>query len=415
MMFFHELGESVRIALEQLQAHKTRSALTTLGVVIGIVAVTLMGVAIRGIDVGFSNSMNMIGSDIFYVEKWPWEGDDEWWNIRSRPDIKVEYAQQLNEMIAQTTDSQLTLAVPTIARGGNVRYQENSVEGVWIIGSTDKYILTNTASYEEGRFFTEAEATTGASVCVIGYDIARELFPGVSPVGQKVRIRRADFTVIGVFARQGSFLGLFSFDKQAVVPLPAMRKISNRHWGAEIRVKMASGAQLEDARDELTGLMRRVRGLMPDEENDFAINQTQAFENTLGPIKRGIALAGLFITGLSLFVGAIGIMNITFVSVKERTREIGTRRALGARRRAILLQFLTESVSVCLLGGMIGLLLTFLLKLGLAKALPNFPLELSAGLIAVAVLVSVVTGIVSGLAPAWTASRLDPATALRHE
>ncbi len=415
MIFYHELAESVRIALEQLGAHKMRSALTTLGVVIGIVAVTLMGVAIRGIDIGFNNSMNMIGSDIFYVEKWPWEGNDEWWNIRTRPDIKVEYAEQLNEMIAAAGDSKLALAVPTIARPSTIRYQDKSVEGIWIIGTNENYVLTNTATYREGRFFTEAESKSNASVCVIGHDVAQELFPGISPIGQKVRIRRADFTVIGVFARQGSFLGLFSFDKQTVIPLGSMQKISHRHWGAEIRVKMAAGATVEEARDELTGWMRRIRGLMPDEEDDFAINQTQAFENTLGPIKTGIAVAGFIITSLSLFVGAIGIMNITFVSVKERTREIGTRRALGARRRAILLQFLTESVSVCLLGGIIGLALTYLLKITLAGLLPNFPLELSPALILTAVLISVFTGVASGFVPAWTASRLDPATALRHE
>ena len=161
--------------------------------------------------------------------------------------------------------------------------------------------------------------------------------------------------------------------------------------------------------------MRRVRGLPPEKKDDFSINEQQAFKSTLDPIKNSIAMAGLFITGLSLFVGAIGIMNITFVSVKERTKEIGTRKALGARRRTILLQFLIESTALCLLGGLIGLTFAYLMCFGIGKAFPSFPIQFSFGLVFASMFVSVLTGLVSGFAPAWSASRLDPVTALRYE
>src|SRR5207249_3812459 len=167
--------------------------------------------------------------------------------------------------------------------------------------------------------------------------------------------------------------------------------------------------------DELTGLMRRVRGLPAEKKNDFDINEQQAFKSTLDPVKNSIAIAGLFITGLSLFVGAIGIMNITFVSVKERTKEIGTRKALGARRRTILMQFLIESTSICILGGLSGLVFAYFLCVGIGKAFPSFPVQFSLGLVLVGMFVSVLTGLVSGFAPAWSASRLDPVTALRYE
>ena len=223
------------------------------------------------------------------------------------------------------------------------------------------------------------------------------------------------FQVIGVVVKQGEFLGLFSFDNQAIIPLTAFQKYFGARRGAELRVKVKDKTQLTAAKEELTGAMRRVRGQLPAERDNFSLNESQAFKAQLDPVKQGIAMAGLFITGLSLFVGAIGIMNITFVSVKERTKEIGTRKALGARRRSILLQFLIEAVSICLIGGVAGMIVSFGMFLGVRSAAPSFPVEFSADLVLVSMLVSVITGIVSGFAPAWGASRLDPVVALRYE
>jgi putative ABC transport system permease protein len=199
------------------------------------------------------------------------------------------------------------------------------------------------------------------------------------------------------------------------LPLGAFNKYFSSKSESDVRVKVKDKRKLADAKDELTGLMRRVRGLQPEVKDDFSVNEQQAFKSTLDPVKNSIAVAGLFITGLSLFVGAIGIMNITFVSVKERTKEIGTRKALGARRRTILLQFLIESTALCLLGGFIGLALAYLMCFGIGKAFPSFPIHFSLGLVFASMIVSVATGLVSGFAPAWTASRLDPVVALRYE
>jgi len=182
-----------------------------------------------------------------------------------------------------------------------------------------------------------------------------------------------------------------------------------------IRVKIKEQTRVTEAKEELLGMMRRIRGITPGKEEDFSINEQRAFKSQLDPIKNGIAVAGIFITGMSLFVGAIGIMNITFVSVKERTREIGLRKALGARRQTILMQFLIESVMICLIGGVTGLGITLFITFAIGQLLPSFPIQLSFDLVFASLAVSVITGIISGLAPAVTASKLDPADSLRYE
>ncbi len=413
--FLYELTESWKIAASQMLANKTRSMLTALGVIIGIVAVTLMGTAITGIQAGFDKSMSILGDDVLYVSQFPWTPGRDWWRYRDRREIKTEYADTINRLIEATPNSNLIVAVPTSNILRSVKHDDNQVSNIFIQGTTADYPLISVVDFEEGRFFNELETKSAANVCLLGYDVADALFPGASPVGKEVLINGQSFKVLGVGARQGSFLGLFSLDSIVIVPLPSFKKYFSAKSESDVRVKMKDKTKLTEAKDELTGLMRRVRALPPEKKNDFDINEQQAFKSTLDPVKNSIAIAGLFITGLSLFVGAIGIMNITFVSVKERTKEIGTRKALGARRRTILLQFLIESTALCLVGGLIGLMFAYAMCFGIGQAFPSFPIQFSVSLVLISVFVSVLTGLVSGFAPAWSASRLDPVTALRYE
>ena len=409
-----EITESFRIAFAQIRANKLRSALTALGVIIGIVAVSLMGTAIKGIDAGVDRSLSGFGDDLLYVTKWPWSDRQEWWRYRNRKPIKVEYAQKINDWIAEHPDSALKRAIPAAERMSTVVRGEYRVSMIYTLGTTEDYARAIRSDMTQGRFFSDLEAEAGRNVCVIGYDIADALFPNESAVGRTIRVRGQNLEVVGVAARQGSFLGIWSWDSMVVLPLNTFRRYFSSGDNGQLRVQAVPG-RMTEARDELRGLMRRLRQLGPEEKDDFEINEQGAIRQQLDPIKNGIALAGLFITGLALFVGAIGIMNITYVSVKERTREIGTRKALGARRRTILLQFLIEAVSICLVGGIFGLALAGGLAALVAAVAPAFPLVFSTGLVVVGLVISVLTGVFSGFAPAWQASKLDPVVALRYE
>lgn len=413
-LLYFELSESLRIAFTQIRANKLRSALTALGVIIGIVAVTLMGTAIKGIDAGVDRSFSGFGDDLLYVSKWPWRDVDDWWNFRNRRPVRHTYARQINDWIADNPGSALKLAVPTVNRGTTVIRGENRLNNIWTLGTTADYARIARSEMKEGRFFSDFEGQSGANVAVIGYDVADALFPNEPAVGKTIRIRDQNFTILGVAARQGSFLGLFSWDSMLAMPITTYRRYYRVNDDSEIRVQVADG-RMAEARDELRGLVRRIRQLEPEQRDDFEINEQGTIRAQLDPIKNGIAMAGLFITGLALFVGAIGIMNITYVSVKERTREIGTRKALGARRRTILLQFLIEAVTICFIGGVAGLLVARGLTLIVAAVAPAFPLVYSLGLVLTGLVISVLTGIVSGFAPAWSASKLDPVVALRYE
>ena len=414
--FYYELIESCRIARDQILANKMRSLLTALGVIIGIIAVTLMGTAILGIDAGVESSLAGFGDDVLYVTKWPWaDRVDDWSVYRNRRQVYVEYAQRINEWIAEHPDCPLKLAMPIAQRMITVIRGEYRVNSIALQGMNEDFPRMMRADMKEGRFFSEFEAQRGVNVVILGFDVADALFPQESPLGQQVQIGDQRFNVLGVAARQGSFLGSFSWDSMVIMPINTFRRlypIVRVYTDVRVQVDVA---RMDEAREELRGLMRRIRQLRPEQKDDFEINSQQVIRERLDPIKQGITIAGLFITGLSLFVGAIGIMNITYVSVKERTKEIGTRKALGARRRTILLQFLIEAVSICLIGGGVGVAAAWGLASLVGRISETFPLVFSAGLMTVALGISVFTGVISGFAPAWQASKLDPVDALRYE
>ncbi len=405
-----EIKESFLIAIRAIRANKIRSALTMLGIFIGITVVVLMTTAIKGIDNSFQKGISALGSDVLYISKWQWFSNTDWWKMRNRRQITMEEFQKYKSM------AKLPLAVaPTTATNQNLKYKSNSVNSVFVTGSDADYIKTTNFTFDQGRFFTEIESNGARNVVVLGNTVASNLFPHGNAVGNDIKIGPVSYRVVGVLSVQGSFiLGSFNPDNQAYVPIGTIFKYfqDERHQSITINIRAASPALLEDTKDEAEGIFRKVRGLSFNQPSDFSINQQEALIDNYNKVVGVIQIAGLFITGLSLFVGAIGIMNIMFVSVRERTKEIGLRKAIGARKSAILAQFLLESAIICLVGGIIGLIAAILLSFLVNQFIPT---SIQYSVVILAIVVSLITGLISGFAPAYTAAKMDPVEALRFE
>ena len=401
LLFF----ENFFISLSAVFANKTRSILTALGIIIGVFSVTMMGTLISGLDKTFESSMSMLGRDILYISRYEWFGDMEWWEVRNRPRMRTEYVQKVKQR------SKYALAVaPVMQRGASLSYGEKETR-TEIFGTNEDYMKTITANIVEGRFFSQNEDRSGSRVTIIGFGIKEAFFGEKDPIGKYIKIDNEKFRVIGVLEKQGKFLGLFSTDKQAILPIGAYNRVFSKRGWMRLSIKIPE-KKIEEGLDEIYSVMRHIRGLKPNQKNDFAINQTKAFEKNYNMLKIAIGGTGTFITLLSLIVGGIGVMNIMFVSVKERTREIGVRKAIGATKGMILGQFLMEAISICLIAGLLGLVISYVFSILLNQV---FPSTLNMRLAGFSIFISILVGVISGIIPSYRAANLDPIDSLRYE
>lgn len=405
-----ELKEGLSIAFWAIRANKARAVLTTLGIVIGVASVVLMSTAIKGIDTSFQTGISSLGADVLYIDKWAWFSNVDWWKVRRRKNLTIEDFERYKEM-AKTPAA----VSPTIWTIELVKRGEIALENIFITGTNSDYSKTSNFTFAQGRFFSEIESNSSRYTAVIGSEIAKKIFAREYPLGKEIKIKGINYKVVGVLDEQGSFmLGSFNPDNQVYVPIGTVFKhfVNDNLRSVAINVRAANTKMVEETKEEAEGIMRKIRGLSFFEENDFSINQQEALTESYNSTVGVIQIAGLFITGLSLFVGAVGIMNIMFVSVKERTKEIGIRKAIGARKRTILIQFLLESSVICLIGGLIGLMVAVVLSMVVDQFLPT---AVQTDAVILAISISLITGVVAGLAPAYTASKLDPVEALRYE
>lgn len=408
--FLFELKEGLFISLRAIRAHKVRAALTTAGIFIGVTSVVLMSTAIKGIDNAFQKGISALGSDVLYIDKWAWFSDEDWWKIRNRKNLDMEQYEKFKEL------AKLPVAVaPTILTFQPLKRGDQITERTLITGTTEAYLGTTNFTFSEGRFLSDIESKSSRNVVVLGSDVAKNLFPANNAMNKNIKIAGQNFRVIGILSEQGSFiLGNFNPDKQVYVPIGTIFKYFQNHNSGTItiNVRAQNTGMIAETKAEAEGIMRQVRGLAYNDENDFSVNQQEGLMEQYNSTVGVIQIAGLFITGLALFVGAIGIMNIMFVSVKERTKEIGIRKAIGAKRRTILGQFITEAAIICLIGGLFGLLGAVLLSMIVNQFLPT---SVQIDAVILAIVISLITGVLSGFAPAYTAAKMDPVEALRYE
>ncbi len=403
-----ELREGLRVSFRALRANKMRTVLTMIGIAFGIWAVTMMATAIEGVSRAFEKSTSAFGSKVLYVQKFGWaSGEEEFWKSRNRRNMLVDYA----DMIAR----QATLCdavAPSVATFKNARAGSRTMLATIVTGTTHSYQDASGTSIHEGRFFSQEESDGGRPVCCIGANVAEILFPNTDPIDQTVSVGGYPYKVLAVFEKQGGLFGAFTSDNRIYIPVKAFMNRFGSRRDVTINVRVSANADLDDAKEELRGIMRKIRRLSAGQDDDFNINEQELLNRIFRGLTAVIASVGFIITGLSLFVGGIGIMNIMYVSVTERTREIGIRKAIGAKRTTILFQFLSEAAIICLLGGLVGLAVAYPSSLILDQLLPTaMPLMV----VFLAIGVSLMTGVVSGFLPAWKASKLDPVDALRYE
>jgi putative ABC transport system permease protein len=415
-------AEILAMALDTLRANKLRSALTILGVVIGVTSIVAMTSLIRGFGDQMHQLIRQMGSDTIYLQKFgvsSWASGRSFLDVLKRPNLTEEDAKAISRAPS--------VAMVGMQLGGGpgmgpqrITYRNESTRPLAVIGASANFAETNYIELENGRFFSDFEVSHRRTVVVLGYAPASTLFPNADPIGKKVRIGPTEFTVVGTMGKRPSPL-FGNPDEFAVIPVtthgklyrtPTIRGILQRFL--TITIVPRAGVSRDDVLRDVEDIMRSRHRLKLDEENDFDVVTSDAVMKIVDQLTQAIALALVVISSIALMVGGIGVMAIMTISVTERTREIGIRKAIGARRREILVQFLLEAVFLTSVGGLLGILLGSGIGL-VVNRLASFPVSLPLWSFALGFAFSAAVGIFFGMYPAIRASRLDPIEALRYE
>jgi len=405
------LDEGVRIAFQTIKSNKLRTFLTTLGIVIGATSVIGMMSLINALEAYMNKTLSVIGGNTFWIQKYPavrlGKLDKKY---RLRKDITVDHAEAIKKYASAVS----VVSPEAYSWGKELRYKDKKTNpNILVYGSDENWLEINMRFLKEGRFFNRDDIHYKRNVVVIGTEIAEKLFPYTYPIGEFIKIDNIKFKIIGVLEEKGSIFGQ-SQDNFAVIPISTFMKIYGKHRSIGIAVKAINSDFYQEAMDQSISILRTVRKVPPGDPNDFEVVTQDSIMQTLKNLTGFIFVAAVVICSISLIVGGIGIMNIMLVAVTERTREIGIRKAIGAKRIHILYQFLTETIVICLAGGIIGIILGSIIgviagvSLKLPPIIPVWSIFLGVGF-------SIFVGLLFGIYPSMKAARLNPIEALRYE
>ncbi len=404
---------SLKMALQELRVNKLRTFLSLFGVTIGIFCIIAVLATVNSLEQNVKNEIKSLGSNTIYIQKWPWGGgaDYPWWKYAKRPATNYEEAFLIKERTKYV--SHVAFVAPNRS---TVSYRSTELQNVNWFGITDEYTTIQSLEISIGRYISMAEFTKGNSVAIIGYENASNLFgkPEMA-IGKTINVGNTRVTIVGVIQKQGkNLLGGWDFDNIVIMPYQFCKQMISVRSNSDnfIMVKGKNGIALEQVKDELTGVMRSLRKLNPMQENDFALNDITAGTTQLNSFFESVNMGGWAIAILSLIVGTFGVANIMFVTIRERTHQIGIKKAVGAKPYVILIEFLLESAFLCILGGIIGLVLVYILTRILSNFF-DFPITITPNIVCIAVSICIFVGVLAGIIPASVAARMDAAKAIK--
>ena len=406
------LWNSFKMALQELKVNKLRTFLSLFGITIGIFCIIGVLATIDSLKTKISSDLSGLGNNSIFIDKWDYNGGPEypWWKFVKRPPMKISEMEFIQKKSALASNIAFF-----VSGSATFSYEENNLKGVNLYGVSNDFNKIQTFNIGTGRYFNETDFTRGVSYCVIGDKVAEELYgKSEKALGKTISYSGRRLLIIGIIEKQGSsMIGGFDYDKTVVVPYYYYASIFNPdNNNPYIMVQAKPGIASKALQDELNGIMRQLRKLSPTQEDNFTCNDVAQFKDQIESVFTSINMGGWAIAGLSLLVGAFGVANIMFVTVREHTSQIGLKKAIGAKSSTILYEFLLESAFLCIIGGFVGLLLVWLLTVALGAVLP-FPIFIAPSIVILALSICIILGMISGIIPASIAAKMNPVEAIR--